>query len=156
MSDAYAKPDHHSWVTHSTSPQEAQHGWFIVDATDQVLGRLSSRIAHVLQGKHKPAYTPHTDTGDFVIVLNAEKIALTGKKLDQKHYYHYSGYPGGLSETSARKQLATHPERVIQAAVQGMVPRSRLGRKMLSKLKVYAGSEHPHAAQQPKPFPEYV
>ncbi len=147
---------HHTWTTHSTSPQEATHDWFVVDAAGQTLGRLASRISQVLQGKHKPAYTPHTDTGDFVVVVNAEKIALSGKKLDQKQYHHYSGHPGGLTSVTARKQLQDHPERVITAAVQGMVPRNRLGRQMMTKLKVYAGAQHPHAAQQPKPFPEYV
>jgi large subunit ribosomal protein L13 len=149
-------PAHHTWTTHSTSPAEATHDWYVVDAAGQTLGRLATRISQVLQGKHKPAYTPHTDTGDFVIVLNAEKIVLTGRKLDQKQYHRYSGFPGGLSSVTARKQLDTHPERVISAAVQGMVPRNRLGRQMLTKLKVYAGGDHPHAAQQPKPFPEYV
>ena len=135
---------HHTWITHSTSPAEAQHDWFVVDAKGQTLGRLATRISQVLQGKHKPAYTPHTDTGDFVIVINAEQVVLTGRKLDQKQYHHYSGFPGGLSSVTARRQLETHPERVISAAVQGMVPRNRLGRQMLSKLKVYAGAEHPH------------
>ncbi len=148
--------DHHTWTTHSTSAAEATHDWFVVDAAGQTLGRLATRISTVLQGKHKPSYTPHTDCGDFVIVLNADKIVLTGKKLDQKKYHHYSGYPGGLASVTARVQLDQHPERVITAAVQGMVPRNRLGRQMLTKLKVYASGEHPHAAQQPKPFPEYV
>ncbi|MBM4365559.1 MAG: 50S ribosomal protein L13 [Deltaproteobacteria bacterium] len=148
--------DHHTWTTHSTNAAEATHDWFVVDAAGQTLGRLATRISTVLQGKHKPSYTPHTDCGDFVIVLNADKIVLTGKKLDQKKYHHYSGYPGGLSSVTARVQLDQHPERVIAAAVQGMVPRNRLGRQMLTKLKVYAAGEHPHAAQQPKPFPEYV
>ena len=147
---------HHTWTTHSTSPAEAQHDWFIVDATGLTLGRIATRISHVLQGKHKPAYTPHTDTGDFVVVINCEKIVLSGKKLDQKKYHRYSGQPGGLTSVTARNQLNDHPERVIEAAVQGMVPRNRLGRHMLSKLKVYAGATHPHAAQQPKPFPAYV
>ena len=147
---------HHTWTTHSTSPAEATHDWFVVDAAGLTLGRLATRISQVLQGKHKAAYTPHTDTGDFVVVLNAEKIVLTGKKLDQKKYHHYSGEIGGLSTVTARNQLQRHPERVLEAAVQGMVPRNRLGRQMLTKLKVYAGGEHPHAAQQPKPFPEFV
>lgn len=147
---------HHSWTTHSTSPAEATHDWYVVDAAGQTLGRLATRIAHVLQGKHKAGYTRHTDTGDFVIVLNAAEVTMTGRKLDHKQYHHYSGYPGGLSSITARQQLIEHPERVIEAAVQGMVPRNRLGRAMLKKLKVYAGADHPHAAQQPKPFPEYV
>lgn len=147
---------HHSWTTHSTSPSEATHDWYIVDAEGQTLGRLATRISQVLQGKHKAAYTRHTDAGDFVIVINADKIVLTGRKLDQKSYHHYSGYKGGLTSITARQQLIEHPERVIEAAVQGMVPRNRLGRAMLHKLKVYASAEHPHVAQQPKPFPEYV
>jgi len=117
------------------------------------LGRLATQIASVLKGKHKPIYTPSMDCGDFVIVINADKIYVTGSKLDDKMYYRYSGYPGGLSEISLRKQLATHPDRVIQSAVMGMLARNRLRRQLIKKLKVYAGSEHPHAAQQPKPFP---
>ena len=147
---------HHTWTTHSTRPAEATHDWFVVDAAGQTLGRLASRISQVLQGKHKAAYTPHTDTGDFVIVLNADKIVLTGRKLDQKQYHHYSGNPGGLRSATARQVLATKPEQVIEAAVQGMVPRNRLGKQMLKKLKVYAGATHPHSAQQPKPFPSTV
>ncbi len=147
---------HHTWTTHSTSAQEATHDWYVVDAAGQTLGRLATRLSQVLQGKHKAAYTPHTDTGDFVVVVNAEKIVLTGKKLDQKQYHRYSGYKGGLTSVTARKQLQDHPERVLEAAVQGMVPRNRLGRQMLTKLKVYAGATHPHVAQDPKPFPEYV
>ena len=147
---------HHTWTTHSTSPQEAEHAWFLVDAAGMTVGRLATRISQVLQGKHKPAYTAHTDTGDFVVVVNAEKVVLTGRKLDQKSYHNYSGHPGGLRSVTARQQLATHPERVLRAAVQGMVPRNRLGRAMLSKLKVYAGPEHPHCAQKPQPFPEHV
>lgn len=147
---------HHTWSTHSTSPAEATHDWFVVDANGLTLGRLATRISQVLQGKHKPAYTPHTDTGDFVVVVNCEKIVLTGKKLDQKKYHRYSGYMGGLTSITARDQMDRHPERILEAAVQGMVPRNRLGRQMLTKLKVYAGESHPHAAQQPKPFPEFV
>ena len=147
---------HHTWTTHSTRPAEAIHDWFVVDADGQTLGRLATKISQVLQGKHKAAYTAHTDTGDFVIVLNAEKIHLTGRKLDQKQYHRYTGNPGGLRSVTARKMLATHPERVIEAAVQGMVPRNRLGKQMLKKLKVYAGAAHPHEAQQPKPLPAYI
>jgi large subunit ribosomal protein L13 len=147
---------HHTWTTHSAKSAEVAREWFVVDATGQTLGRLASRISRVLQGKHKPAYTAHVDTGDFVVVVNADKVVLTGRKLDQKSYHHYSGYPGGLKSTTARRMLETHPERVIEAAVQGMVPGTRLGRVMLSKLKVYAGAEHPHSAQAPKPFPEHV
>jgi len=132
---------------------EASREWYIVDATGMNLGRLATQIASVLKGKHKPIYTPSMDCGDFVIVINADKIYVTGSKLDDKMYYRYSGYPGGLSEISLRKQLATHPDRVIQSAVMGMLARNRLRRQLIKKLKVYAGSEHPHAAQQPKPFP---
>lgn len=147
---------HHTWSTPSAKPADVVRDWFVVDASGQTLGRLASRISQVLMGKHKPSYTPHVDTGDFVIVVNAEKIVLTGRKMDQKKYHHYSGYPGGLRSTTARQLLGTHPERVIQAAVQGMVQRNRLGRAQLTKLKVYAGPTHPHVAQQPKPFPAYV
>jgi large subunit ribosomal protein L13 len=148
--------DHHSWSTHSLNAAEVKPEWFVVDASGQTLGRLASRIAKVLQGKHKPGYTAHVDTGDFVVVLNAEQIVLTGRKLDQKEYYAYSGYPGGMRSITARRRLETHPERVIEDAVQGMVPGTRLGRQMLSKLKVYAGASHPHAAQQPRPFPDHI
>lgn len=147
---------HHTWSTPSAKPADVVRDWFVVDASGQTLGRLASRISQVLMGKHKPSYTPHVDTGDFVIVVNAEKIVLTGRKMDQKKYHHYSGYPGGLRSTTARQLLGAHPERVIQAAVQGMVQRNRLGRAQLTKLKVYAGPTHPHVAQQPKPFPAYV
>jgi len=125
----------------------------VVDATGMTLGRLATQIATVLKGKHKPIYTPSMDCGDFVIVINAEKVRVTGRKLDQKFYYRYSGYPGGLSQTSLRDQLAHHPERVIQAAVKGMLARNKLRDQLVKKLKVYAGAEHPHQAQQPKPFP---
>lgn len=137
-------------------PADVQRSWFVVDAADQVLGRLASRIASVLRGKHKPTYTPHVDCGDFVVVVNADKIKLTGRKLDQKQYHRYSGYPGGLHSRTARQVLDTHPERVLQAAVKRMLPKNRLARDMYSKLKVYAGESHPHAAQKPQPFPEYV
>jgi large subunit ribosomal protein L13 len=126
--------------------------WFVLDAEGKTLGRLATRIATILRGKHKPIYTPHVDCGDFVIVVNADKVNVTGQKLDQKMYYRHSGYPGGLSEITLRKQLQIHPERVIEAAVRGMLPKNRLGRKMFKKLKVYAGPGHPHEAQQPKPF----
>ncbi len=124
--------------------------WFLVSAEGKTLGRLASEIAQVLRGKHKPIYTPHLDCGDYVIVVNAEKVQVTGRKLDQKMYYHHTGYPGGIKSISLRNQLQKHPERVLQAAVRGMLPRNRLGRKMLKKLKVYAGDSHPHQAQQPK------
>ncbi len=147
---------HHTWSTPSTKPADVTHDWFVVDASGLTVGRLATRISQVLQGKHKAAYTPHVDTGDYVVVINAEKVVFTGRKLDQKSYYRYSGFPGGLRTTTARRMLETHPERVLQAAVWGMLPQNRLGRAMLSKLKVYAGVAHPHTAQQPRPFPEYV
>ena len=125
--------------------------WFLVDAQGKVLGRLAREIAHRLRGKHKAVFTPHADTGDFVVVINAEKIALTGKKLADKIYYHHSGYPGGIKEWPAGKLLAKKPEELIKIAVRRMLPRSPLGRHTYSKLKVYAGDEHPHTAQQPKP-----
>ncbi len=125
----------------------------MVDATGMTLGRLATQIATVLKGKHKPIYTPSMDCGDYVVVINADKVRVTGRKMDQKVYYHFSGYPGGLKEHTLRDQLADHPDRVIQAAVRGMLPHNRLGRQLIKKLKIYAGAEHPHAAQQPKPFP---
>ena len=137
-------------------PEDVEHAWYVIDAAEQTLGRLSTRIATVLRGKHKATFTPHVDTGDYVVVINAEKIKLTGNKLDQKQYHAYSGYPGGLRSRTARELLATHPERVIQAAVKGMLPKNRLNRQVFKKLKVYAGNEHPHGAQQPQPFPAYV
>ncbi len=124
--------------------------WLLVNAEGKTLGRLASEIAQVLRGKHKPIYSPHLDCGDFVIVVNAEKVQVTGRKLDQKMYYRHTGYPGGIKSISLRNQLQKHPERVLQAAVRGMLPKNRLGRKMLKKLKVYAGDSHPHQAQQPK------
>ena len=125
--------------------------WVLVDAQDQVLGRLASRIALVLRGKHKPTFTPFLDTGDFVVVINAGKIALTGNKLTQKLYQRYSGYPGGRRSRTASEVLKTHPDRLLRQAVKGMMPDGPLGRRMLGKLKIYAGPQHPHAAQQPKP-----
>jgi large subunit ribosomal protein L13 len=132
---------------------EASREWYVVDAAGQNLGRLATQIATVLRGKHKPLYTPSLDCGDFVIVVNADKVSVTGRKLDQKFYYRYSGYPGGLAQVSLRDQLHKHPERVIEAAVKGMLARNRLRRQLIRKLKVYAGPQHPHQAQQPKPFP---
>ncbi len=132
---------------------EASREWYVVDAEGKNLGRLATQIATVLRGKHKPIFSPGLDCGDFVIVVNAEKVQVTGRKLDQKMYYRYSGYPGGLSQVTLRDQLARHPERVIEAAVKGMLARNRLRRQLIKKLKVYAGPEHPHQAQQPKPFP---
>ncbi|HEX8681010.1 MAG TPA: 50S ribosomal protein L13 [Ardenticatenaceae bacterium] len=136
--------------TFSAKPAEVERQWWVVDAEGQTLGRLATRIATVLRGKHKPIYTPHIDTGDYVIVINAEKIEVTGKKLDTIIYYRHSGYPGGLKERTLREQLVKFPERPIEEAVKGMLPKSKLGRHMLKKLKVYAGTEHPHTAQQPQ------
>ncbi|MCX5970309.1 MAG: 50S ribosomal protein L13 [Coprothermobacterota bacterium] len=126
--------------------------WYHVDAKDQTLGRLATRIARTLMGKHKPEYTPFLDVGDFVIVTNAELVRVTGAKMEQKIYFHYSGYPGGLKRTSLKTVLARHPDRVIREAVRLMLPKTTLGRDMLKKLKVYPGAEHPHAAQTPQPF----
>jgi large subunit ribosomal protein L13 len=136
--------------TYMAKAETADQKWCIADASGKVLGRFSSEIAHRLRGKHKATYTSHCDTGDFIIVVNAEKIMLTGKKLTDKMYYSYSGYPGGLRETTAGKMLAEKPENLIRMAVQGMLPKTNLGRKMLKKLKVYAGNAHPHEAQCPK------
>ena len=136
--------------TYTARAEDIEQEWFLVNAEGKTLGRLASEIAQVLRGKHKPIYTPHLDCGDFVIVVNAEKVRVTGRKLDQKMYYRHTGYPGGIKSISLRNQLQQHPERVLQAAVRGMLPRNRLGRKMLKKLKVYAGNSHPHQAQQPK------
>ncbi len=133
-------------------PKEIKRNWWVVDAKDQVLGRLASRIALLLMGKRKPEYTPHLDTGDFVIVVNAEKVRLTGKKWQQKVYYRHSGYPGGLKAITAERMRQTHPERLIQLAVKRMLPKNKLGRRMLKRLKVYAGEAHPHAAQKPQPL----
>jgi large subunit ribosomal protein L13 len=132
--------------------ETVQRRWHVVDADGMVLGRLASRVARVLMGKHRPDYTPHVDTGDFVVVVNAEKVKLTGRKLDQKVYYHYSGYPGGLKERKVREVLETKPADPIHLAVRRMLPKTRLGRKMIGKLKIYAGPEHPHAAQKPEPL----
>lgn len=138
--------------TYVTKPAEVERTWYVVDAEGQTLGRLASSIAKVLRGKHKPTYSPSVDTGDYVIVLNADKIEVTGRRLDQKKYYRHSLYIGGLSEITLRDQLKKHPERAIQLAVRGMLPKNALGRKMFKKLKVYAGAEHPHEAQQPQPW----
>src|SRR5262245_48128849 len=131
---------------------EVARDWYLVDAEGKTLGRLSTRIADTLRGKDKPQYTPHTDTGDFVVVVNAEKIAVTGKKMDEKMYYRHSGYPGGLKERSLREQLDRRPTDVLRKAVKGMLPRNRLARQQLQKLKIYAGPDHPHEAQAPKPL----
>ena len=136
--------------TYMAKAETADKKWYIADASGKVLGRFASEIAHRLRGKHKATYTPHVDTGDFIIVVNAEKIVLTGKKLTDKIYYSYSGYPGGLRETAAGKMLAEKPENLIRMAVQGMLPKTNLGRKMLKKLKVYSGNAHIHEAQCPE------
>ena len=136
--------------TYVVKPDEIERKWYIVDATGQTLGRLATQIASVLRGKTKPQYTPHEDVGDFVVVVNAEKIQVTGRKLDQKVYYRHTGYPGGIRGVTLRRQLEKHPERVIEHAVKGMLPRGPLGRRMFKKLKVYAGPAHPHQAQQPQ------
>jgi len=136
--------------TFSAKAEETKKDWYVVDASGKVLGRLASEIALRLRGKHKAIYTPHVDTGDFIVVVNAEKIILTGKKLTDKIYYSYSGYPGGLRETAAGKMLAEKPENLIRIAVAGMMPKNNLGKKMLKKLKIYSGNAHPHDAQCPK------
>ncbi|MBT5332056.1 MAG: 50S ribosomal protein L13 [Porticoccaceae bacterium] len=135
--------------TISANEATVQHDWYVVDATDKTLGRLASEIAHRLRGKHKPEYTPHVDTGDYIVVVNAEQIRVSGKKATDKIYYHHTGYPGGIKDVSFEKLLAEHPDRPLRIAVKGMLPRGPLGRQMLTKLKIYAGAEHPHAAQQP-------
>jgi large subunit ribosomal protein L13 len=139
--------------TWNAKPGEVERIWYVVDADGKTLGRLATQIADTLRGKRKPQYTPHVDTGDFVVVVNAEKIAVTGKKLDEKLYYRHSGYPGALKSRPLREELERRPTEVLRTAVRGMLPRTRLGRAQLTKLKIYAGSEHPHAAQDPKPLP---
>ena len=136
--------------TYSARAEDVSRDWFVVDAADKTLGRLASEIAHRLRGKHKAEYTPHVDTGDYIVVVNAEKIRVTGAKTTDKMYHHHTGYPGGLKSISFEKLIDKDPERVIQCAVKGMLPRNPLGRAMFRKLKVYAGNEHPHAAQQPQ------
>ena len=143
-------------TTFSAKPGETDRAWFVIDAADFELGRLATRVAHVLRGRHKVTYTPHVDTGDFVVVVNAGQVKLTGRKLDQKHYYRYSGYPGGLKSADARSVRANDSERMILQAVKGMLPKNRLSRQIIKKLKVYPGAEHPHAAQKPEPFPTNV
>lgn len=136
--------------TYMAKPGEVERVWYVLDAKGKSLGRVASRAAAILRGKHKPQFTPHVDTGDFVIVVNAEHVRLTGRKLDQKMYYRHSGYPGGLKQTKARDMLRTRPERMIELAVRGMIPRTPLGRRQMAKLKVYRGPEHPHQAQRPQ------
>ena len=139
--------------TYSPKASELTHEWFVVDAEDQVLGRLATRVAHVLRGKHKPTFAPHMDGGDFVVIVNAEKIRLTGNKAEQKLWHRHSGYPGGLTSVPFARLLVERPEKVVEKAIVGMLPKNRLGRHMARKLKVYAGPEHPHEAQQPRPLP---
>jgi len=136
--------------THSVKAGEIRRDWFVLDARDLVLGRVASQVAHILKGKHKPTYSPHLDTGDHVVVINAEKIRLTGKKTEKKQYFTHSMYPGGVTWTSFRTMSESKPDRVLYLAVKGMLPRNRLGRAMMGKLKIYAGSEHPHVAQSPR------
>ena len=138
--------------TFSAKPAEVTRQWFIIDAADKTLGRLSTEIAHRLRGKHKPEYTPHVDTGDYIVVINAEKVRVTGNKLTNKIYYRHTGYIGNLKSAKLKDVLSTHPERVIETAVKGMLPKNPLGRAMFKKLKVYAGSEHKHHSQQPEPL----
>jgi large subunit ribosomal protein L13 len=138
--------------TYTPKENELKREWFVVDAGGKVLGRLASKLAHHLRGKHKPEFAPHMDNGDFLVVVNAAKVAVTGKKLDQKMYYKHTNHPGGLKERTLRQMLDKKPEEVIRAAVKGMLPKNRLARRLLTKLKVYAGAEHPHASQQPKPL----
>jgi large subunit ribosomal protein L13 len=138
--------------TYVATPADRERNWVVVDAAGKTLGRLATQIADVLRGKRKPTYTPHVDVGDFVVVVNAEKIRVTGNKLAAKRYYRHSGYPGGLRSRTLGEQLERRPEEVIRRAVRGMLPRNRLGRKQLTKLKVYAGPDHPHAAQKPQPL----
>ncbi len=138
--------------TFSPKPADVQRDWIVIDAADVVLGRLASQTAALLRGKHKATFAPHMDMGDFVIIVNAEKVALTGAKLEKKMAYRHSGYPGGLTATSYTEMLEKHPTRAVEKAVRGMLPKNSLGRAQIKKLKVYAGAEHPHAAQQPKPY----
>lgn len=138
--------------TVSMRAEDVRHGWYLVDAEDKTLGRLATEIARRLRGKHKPEYTPHVDTGDYVVVINAGKVKVTGSKTTDKMYYRHSGYPGGIKSRSFAQMRDSHPERVIEKAVKGMLPRNPLGRAMLKKLKVYPGGEHPHSAQQPEPL----
>jgi large subunit ribosomal protein L13 len=140
--------------TYSAKPKEIEQHWYLVDAEGQTLGRLATRIADTLRGKRKPEYTPHIDTGDFVVVVNAEKISVTGNKREDKIYYRHSGYPGGLRERTFAEEIERRPTEVLRKAVKGMLPRNRLARRQLTKLKIYAGPEHPHEAQNPTPMPE--
>lgn len=138
--------------TFSAKPAEVRREWFVVDATDKTLGRLATEVARRLRGKHKAEYTPHVDTGDYIVVINADKVKVTGRKTDDKMYYHHTGFPGGIKSINFKDLNATHPERIIEIAVKGMLPKNPLGRAMYRKLKVYAGPSHKHEAQQPKPL----
>lgn len=138
--------------TYQAKKEEIEHQWYLVNAEGKVLGRLASGLAKILRGKNKPIYTPHLDTGDFVIVVNADKVTLTGRKMKEKVYYHHSGYPGGIKEITAEKLLAKKPAEILRIAVRGMLPKNSLGRQMLRKLKIYAGPNHPHEAQKPMPI----
>ena len=138
--------------TYSAKPGEVERSWYVVDASDYELGRLATKVATVLRGKHKPTFTPHVDTGDFVVVVNASQVKLTGTKIDRKHYHRYSGHPGGLRSIDARTVRATDPERMIKQAVKGMLPKNLLSKQIIKKLKVYGGAEHPHAGQKPEPL----
>ncbi len=137
-------------TTYIAKEADVTKKWYVIDATDLILGRLSTEVANILRGKNKPQYAPNADMGDYVIIVNAEKVAVTGKKMEQKMYYKHSGYVGGLKETRMDKMMQAHPERIIEHAVKGMLPKNALGRKMFSKLHIYAGAEHPHAAQKPE------
>ncbi len=136
--------------TYTPTPDDIQREWYVVDAKDKTLGRLATEVARILRGKHKPIFAPHMDTGDFVIIINCEKIRVTGDKLDSKLYYRHSGYPGGIKSITLRQQLQKFPDRVLHEAVRGMLPKNKLGRAMIKKLKIYPGEKHPHQAQQPK------
>jgi large subunit ribosomal protein L13 len=138
--------------TYVTKPADVERSWYVVDAEGQTLGRLASQVAAVLRGKHKPIYSPSVDAGDFVIVVNADKIHVSGRRMEQKMYYRHSGYPGGLSEMTLKEQLNRYPTRPVELAIKGMLPKNKLGRQMIKKLKVYAGPDHPHQAQQPVPM----
>ncbi|GFN36898.1 50S ribosomal protein L13 [Tepidimicrobium xylanilyticum] len=138
--------------SYMANPNEIERKWYVIDAEGKVLGRLASEVASILRGKNKPIYTPHVDTGDYVIIINADKVKLTGKKLDQKEYRYHSGYPGGLKSVPYRKLMDKNPEKAIHLAVRGMLPKNRLGRKMIKKLKIYSGSEHNHEAQKPEVY----
>ena len=138
--------------TFSPKPGDIDRRWHVIDASDVVLGRLASQTAQLLRGKHKPTYAPHMDMGDFVVIVNAEKVALTGNKRDDRYVYHHSGYPGGLKKRTVGEEIERFPSRLVEKAIKGMLPKNRLGRAMASKLKVYAGPEHPHSAQQPAPY----